>query len=252
MRLFVLRGLLLLAAAVLAGACGGAKTQPATTARRQSVDFSADLFVNPSFEDGDQPWFSLTSTSQGWGTPFTVSDAEAHSGKHSAYLEMRAGTEATGPQVFGVVQEITPAQFPEELSGYYRVDDWVRGTEEQYLQFVVIVFGATGLPGNYPNYQIRYPLAGIGEAPYDIVNARYLFVGKDQPVTGRWVYFERNIHDDFEQLWGAVPTSFQTIRILFEARYDDKTAGSGEVKADVFYDDLYVGPAGGNPNQPGG
>ena len=251
MRLHVSRGLLLLAAVVLAGACGGAKTQPATTTPRQNVDFSADLFVNPSFEDGEQPWFSIPND-PGWGTPFQVSDAEAESGKHSAYLEMRAGTEATGAMVFGLVQEITPGQFPETLSGYYRVDDWVRGTDKQYIQFVVIVFGATGLPGNYPNYQIRYPLAGIAEPPFDIVNARFLFVGKDQPVTGRWVYFERNIRDDFKQLWGAVPTSFQRIRILFETRYDDKTAGSGEVKADVFYDDLYVGPAGGNPNQPEG
>jgi hypothetical protein len=77
-----------------------------------------------------------------------------------------------------------------------------------------------------------------------------VFISKDEPVTGQWVYFERNIRDDFEQLWGAVPTSFETIRILFETRYDDKASGSGEAKADVFYDDLYVGPAEANPNQP--
>jgi hypothetical protein len=248
MQLHVSRGLLLLAAVILAGACGGAEAPPATTTPRQNVDFSADLFVNPSFEDGEQPWFSMTT--QGWGTPFSVSDAEAHSGKNSAYLDMRAGTEATGPKVFGVVQEVTAAQFPELLSGYYRVDDWVRGTEKQYLQFVVIVMGATGMPVEEPNYQIRYPLAGIGEPPFDISNAYFVFIGKDQPVTGRWVYFERNIRDDFKQLWGAVPASFEKLRIFFEARYDDKTAGSGEVKGDVFYDDLYVGPAAGNPNGP--
>lgn len=38
----------------------------------------------------------------------------------------------------------------------------------------------------------------------------------------------------------------------FEVRHDDKAAGSGEVKADVFYDDLYVGPAAANPNRPEG
>jgi len=37
---------------------------------------------------------------------------------------------------------------------------------------------------------------------------------------------------------------------FFEVRHDDKAAGSGEVKADVFYDDLYVGPAAANPNRP--
>lgn len=43
---------------------------------------------------------------------------------------------------------------------------------------------------------------------------------------------------------------FSKIHILFELRHDDKAAGSGEVKADVFYDDLYVGPAAANPNRP--
>lgn len=36
---------------------------------------------------------------------------------------------------------------------------------------------------------------------------------------------------------------FSKIRILFELRYDARAADSGEVKADVFYDDLYLGPA---------
>ena len=251
MHLRLLRGLLLLAVVSLAGACSSSESQPATTTPPQSAAVAANLFVNGSFEQGDQPWFSLTSTSQAWGTAFTVSDTVAHSGQHSAYLEMRAGREATGPQVFGVVQEITPDQFPELLSGYYFVKDWHRGTEKQYLQFVVIVIGATGLPGDYPNHQIRFLLAGIDQPPFPISNAHFVFINKDEPVTGQWVYFERNLRDDFQQLWGAVPTSFQKIRILFETRYDDKTAGSGEVKADVFYDDLYVGPAADNPNQPG-
>lgn len=249
MYLRLLRGLVLLAAVTLAGACSSAEPQPATTTPRQSADIAANLFVNGSFEQGDKPWFSMTT--EAWGKAFSVSGAAAHSGKDSAFLEMRAGREASGPKVFGVVQEITPEQFPEVVSGYYRVQDWDRGTEKQYLQFVVIVIGATGLPGNFPNYQIRYLLAGIGEPPFQITNAHFVFVNTDQPATGQWVHFERNIRDDFQQLWGAVPTSFETIRILFETRYDDKTAGSGEVKADVFYDDLYVGPAADNPNQPG-
>lgn len=240
----------LLTAALGAGlagvACGGGEPQPAGTAA--AGDTGANLFANPGFEEGEEPWFSMTT--EAWGTPFRVSDAFAHGGRYSALLEMRAGSEASGARVFGVVQEITPRQFPELLSGYYRVEDWVRGTDKQYLQFVVIVIGADNLPGGFPNHQVRYPLAGIADRPFEITNAHFVFVGTDEPVTGRWVYFKRNIGADFEELWGATPQGFEGIRILFEVRYDDKQAGLSELGADVFYDDLYVGPAAGNPNRP--
>lgn len=239
--------LYLLAGVVLVGACGGAELQPAATPPGQDMDIPAEVLANPGFEIGEEPWFSMTT--EAWGTPFRVSDAVAHSGQHSAFLEMRADPDASGHKVFGVVQEITPGELPEVVSGYYRVEDWTRGTEKQYLQFVVIAIGATGLPGGFPNYQIRYILAGIDEPPFDITNARFIFVGKDEPVEDQWVYFERSFREDFEEAWGDIPDSFTTIRILFEVRYDDKPAGSGEVKADVFYDDLYAGPAGAGPNQ---
>jgi hypothetical protein len=151
--------------------------------------------------------------------------------------------------VFGVVQEVSPDHFPEVLSGNYYVDDWTKGTPKQYLQFVVIVFGATNLPGGFVNHQIRYPLAGINAEPFAISNAKFRFVGTEEPTTGQWVHFERPIARDFEELWGAVPQGFEKIRVLFEVRYDDKTAG-GEGKADVYYDDLYLGPAAANSSQP--
>jgi hypothetical protein len=266
MHLRFCRPLFLLAALILVGACGGTESQPAATpvvtpettpppvtsaspvATPSSHGTSGNLFVNPSFENGADPWISLTT--QAWGTPFRVTDAAAHSGKHSALLELRADREDTGAKVFGVVQEVSPGQFPELLSGYYRVEDWTRGTDKQYLQFVVIVMGPVGMPGDFPNYQIRYLLAGINEPPFQIANAHFVFVNEEEPVTGKWVYFERNIREDFQQLWGAVPQAYSGIRILFEVRYDDKQAGSGLAKADVLYDDLYVGPAAANPNKP--
>lgn len=244
--------LCLLAAVVLAGACGGTEPQPEATPPCQDIDIDvpANLFVNPGFEKGEEPWFSMTTPA--WGTPFGVSDAGACGGQRSALLGMRAGPAETGARVFGVVQEIAPDTLPEVISGYYRVEDWTRGTDKQYLQFVVIVMGATNLPGGFNNHQIRYLLAGIDEPPFAIGNAHFVFVNKDEPVTDRWVCFERNIRDDFEELWGAVPEDFTNIRILFEVRYDDKQAGSGEVKADVFYDDLYAGPAEANPSRAAG
>jgi hypothetical protein len=240
---------LALAALVAAAtACGSSSsTEPAGTAAGPPA-ISANLFLNPGFEEGANPWYSLAT--EAWGPPFQVSDKEAHGGSRSAFLELQAGPQDAGAKVFGVVQEVTADSFPEVVSGYYHVDNWVRATQKQYLQFVVIVWGATNLPGGFANHQIRYPLAGISEPPFQLSNARFLFVGKDEPAQGQWVHFERNIKQDFEDAWGAVPQGFSKIRMLFEARYDDKSAGT-EGKADVYYDDLYIGPAAGNPNRSG-
>jgi hypothetical protein len=238
--------LLLLAALGFAAGCG--EEEAAGPAIPVGSDVPANLFENGSFERKDgQPWISLTT--EAWGTPFKVTSEAAHSGEHSALLEMRAGPEDTGTTVFGVVQEIAPDDFPEVLSGYYRVSDWSRGTEKQYLQFVVIVWGATNLPPEFANHQIRYPLAGISEPPFAITNAKFRFIDTAEPATDEWVYFQRPIRQDFQELWGAAPTGFSELRILFEARYDDKSPAS-ELRADVFYDDLYVGPAEADPNEP--
>ena len=203
-----------------------------------------NLFRNPGFEDGEEPWFSLGTAA--WGEPFRVSQDAARSGENSAALEL-AGEPATGgTKIIGVVQEIAPSEFPEVLSGYYRVSAWKRGAVSQYLQFVVIVWDAQNLPGNFPNHQIRYPLAGINQQPFAIGNGKFLFLGTDEPTPDGWVQFERNIRQDFQDLWGAVPAGFSKIRVLFEVRYDGKTGGD-EARADVFYDDLYLGPAAGQP-----
>jgi hypothetical protein len=252
--------LLMLPILALAAACGSEEPTAEPTAEPPSpvagtaiaptgvgADVPANVFANGSFESGGNPWISLTT--EAWGTPFSVSSDAAHSGEHSALLQMRAGPDDTGTKVFGVVQEVAPEEFPEVLSGYYHVSDWERGTEKQYLQFVVIVWGATNLPGGFVNHQIRYPLAGISEPPFVITNAKFLFISSAEPQTDGWVYFQRPIRQDFENLWGAVPTGFSSIRILFETRYDDKTSGS-EFGADILYDDLYLGPADADPNQP--
>jgi hypothetical protein len=204
---------------------------------------SANVFGNPGLEEGTQYWFALHD--QTVATTTTV----AHSGQASAYLNMRDPAEATGAKVYYLVQEVAPAEFPELISGYYRVDNWNRGTLKQYLQFVVIVFAPTNLGDQYPNYQIRYPLAGISEDPFPISNAFFIYLGKDEPRQGEWVYFETNIKEDFQEKWKAVPEGYSKIRVLFEVRYDDKEPGIAS-EADVYYDDLYMGPAGANPNKP--
>jgi hypothetical protein len=237
--------LIAVASAALGAACsGGSSPQAAPGA---GVQVAGNLLKNGGFEAGSDPWISLTTAA--WGTPFSVSSHLAHGGTHSAYLQLRAPPDAIGAKVFGVVQELSPDHFPEVLSGYYYVEDWVKGTPKQYLQFVVIAFGVKNLPGGYTNHQIRYPLAGISAEPFVISNAKFRFITKEEPTTGHWVYFERPVASDFEELWGAVPQGFDKLRILFEVRYDDKLAGT-EGKADVYFDDLYLGPAADNPNQP--
>jgi hypothetical protein len=218
----------------------------------------ANLFHNPGLESGEEPWCSLHA---GEVPPFEVSQDYAHSGESSALLRMRVPAEEQGKaKVFYLVQELMPEEFPELISGYYRVENWTKGTPKQYLQFVVILCrevggrecggGATNLPGEH-NHQIRYPLAGISEEPFPISNAYFVFLSRDEPKQGEWVYFERNLHQDFEELWGAVPEGFDKMRILFEVRYDDKEAGPAPAEADAYYDDLYMGPASENPNRPG-
>ena len=221
---------------------------PSDCVPQAPLEGQANLFHNPDFELGEDPWCSLHPEQV---SPFEVTQDFAQSGESSALLRMRVPAEEVGKaKVFYLVQEVTPEEFPELISGYYRVENWTKGTPNQYLQFVVIAFDVANLTAGYPNYQMRYPLAGISEEPFAIANAFFVFLTKEEPRTGEWVYFERNIKEDFEQFWGVAPEGFSKLRILFEVRYDDKQAGSAPAEADVYYDSLYMGPASENPNKP--
>ena len=195
-----------------------------------------NVFRNGSFEEGRDPWFSLRPPE------FTVSSDFAVSGEHSAKLQMRAKEQDEGTAIFYVIQEVLPEEFPEVISGHYRVTDWVRGTKLQYLQFAVIAFGAKNLPGDFSNHQIRYILSGIDVEPFAIANARFVFLSTKDPPLNEWVPFQVNVKQDFEKLWGDVP-EFDKIRVLFEVRYDGKAAGGSPPEADAYYDDLFFGPA---------
>lgn len=212
-------------------------TSPISPGVITTPDPQGNLFGNPGFENERDPWFSLKPPD------FILAGDEAQSGAQSALLQMRDTVDASGAKVYYLVQEIQPKDFPEILSGYYRVENWRRGTAKQYMQFAVIAFDVKNLEGGFPNHQIRYPLAGIATQPFPIGNAKFVFVSKDEPVQGEWVRFERNIKEDFQQLWGAAPEGFSKLRILFEVRYDDKVSGDGAPEADVYYDDLYIGAA---------
>jgi hypothetical protein len=249
----------LMAAALLLAACSGgsdsgapeasptAGALPSPTPTNPSIGpttaasplpETGNILANPGFEDGDEPWISLTED-----TGFQRTEERAHSGKASALLRMRDGPEAEGSTVYYLVQEVTPTKFPEVVRGYYRVENWKKGTLKQYLQFVVIAWEPDNFPTDAPNWQIRYPLAGIDSPPFLIGNAHFVFIGKEEPVEGEWVKFETNVEDDFERLWGQAPEGFEFLRILFEVRFDGAIAAGSSAEADVYYDDLYFGPA---------
>lgn len=254
---------LFMAPLVLFAACGQPSGGRATPAPSVSPAPTADpncsatppatalgnALQNGGFESGSEPWTSLTTPD--WGTAFTLAQQQAHSGANSAYVRLRS-EDGGATKVYGVVQELSPGQLPETLSGYYYVDRWEQGTPKQYLQFVVIVHGAINIPPEVRglganNHQIRYILAGVETQPTDIANSRYVFVGKDQPKVGQWVRFERNVRQDFCELWGSLPAGFTSIRVFFETRWDDRADTDGPSAADVYYDDIYWGPASGAP-----
>jgi hypothetical protein len=225
---------LLLVVTLPAGACGSGSDKGE----------SSNLLTNPGFEKGADPWYSMET--EGWGAPFDVSDSVAHSGSHSAHLAIRPPSAPVQHQVYGAVQSLKPETFPEFLSGFYRVENWQKGTEYQYLQFVVIAI----LPEGQGNIQIRYLLAGTATDPFRIDNAKFVYLTKEEPNIGEWVHFERNIADDFLQLWGKVPESVQELRIFFEGRYDFDAPSTGNMSGDVYYDDLYVGSKADAPSYP--
>lgn len=239
---------LALLAAAFCVACGNETGEPTTSCERPAISdgVAADgnLFRNGSFEEGSEPWCSLDSSA--WGTPFSISDERAFVGDQSALLQLRSG-DGGEARVYGVVQAVAGDEFPETLSAEYFVERWEQGTPIQYLQAVVIVWGAENVPqevAGVGNHQIRYILGGVDRQPTFISNARYVMVSEEQPRVGEWVSFERNVRQDFLELWGSVPEGFDRLRVLFEVRWDDRTPNDGPSSADVYYDDLYFGSGG--------
>lgn len=195
-----------------------------------------NLLINGSFEQGGEPWMSLDPESN-----FQVTDAQSLDGHFSARLQMNDDQASFGDRVYDVAQEITPGQMPEVIRGAYRVENWQRGTAKQYLQFAVIAYGPDNFPTTVDNWQLRYLLAGVEEAPLIINNARYLKYSGADPVQDTWVTFEAPIRKDFLEQWQVIPQGFEKLRLLFEVRFDDKTEADGVSRADVYYDNLYIG-----------
>ncbi len=197
----------------------------------------SNLFENGSLEEGKDPWFWLTTPN--W-RGFMLSDRHAVDGRYSIHLPLRADAGNRSTMIFGAIQEVAPPVFPGRISGYYRVENWNRGTPKQYVQFVVIVWNDPAVR-KWPNIQIRYILSGLRSPPFTISNGKMLFLGPEEPVQGAWIPFERDLVDDFKNYWGHVPEGFTKIRILFEVRYDGRRPEDEAPHADVYFDQLFLG-----------
>jgi len=200
-----------------------------------------NLLENPGFELGDAGWQWL-GWSRVWG-PFEITDKMARSGKKSAYLRLDVRAGDTGAKkIRGVMQSIKPDSFPEVASGWYRIENWKRGVDRQYVQFVVIAWEKYK---GFPNYQLRYVLDGVDRQPLRIGNAKYTILSSaPEPETGKWVRFELPIREDFSRLWGKVPDNYDKLNFFYEARFEQYPEGSRHIRADVYFDDLYAGDGG--------
>ncbi|MCW5775549.1 MAG: hypothetical protein KIS87_03765 [Phycisphaeraceae bacterium] len=212
-------------------------------------------FVNASFEDGPDPWWSFAAENPLAWSHFSVTDERARSGRASALLDMdSARYNDPSVRIYGVIQEVASITTPEKLSGWYRVEGWERGTRKQYIQVVVIVWNARQLPAGQRgvgNYQIAYVLGGVDTPPLTITNRKFIMAHPErnlltpddgEPLQDEWVFFEFNLREDFVKHWGIEPRDFESLRILFEVRYDDRKADEPRARARVYYDDLYLGP----------
>lgn len=247
--------LLTITALLTLGACAA---QPEPTAEPAAVEqspetnpepeFSArdsNLLDNPSFEDTtESPWFNYAERTANWA-PFAIVDGGYRS-DHAALLDLDSDDPQQPSQriIHGVVQETPAPAFPRYISGAYKVDQWERGTANQYLQLVVIVWNATTLPKgfNLPNYQIAVPLAGIARPPFRMLNRKFVMGCPAEPTVAEWVEFEYDIQLLFEREWGLTPSDYEYLRVFFEVRYDGRADHEPRALAHVRFDDLYLGP----------
>jgi hypothetical protein len=200
-----------------------------------------NLLQNPGFESGREGWL-WKDHSRAW-IDFSVVESQVHSGERSVRfsLDHPAGGRAKATQIAGVFQDLVVHPFPERVGGYFRVDEWSNDskTTDLYLQVVVIVWGGQQLE-KY-NHQIRYYLAGTPEPAFEADNVKIEIISPKPPPLDRWVGFDLPIAQDFKRLWGAVPSEHEAVQVFFEARWDNLEPNTA-LKADVYFDDLFVEP----------
>lgn len=219
----------LLAGSLLLASCG--ESEPANT--------EVNLLVDGGFERGGQGWASMETAA--WSTGFSVTDSRARTGERSAHLKLRSSDKPENAALIaGAKQEFTAERMPETIRGAYYVESWKPGIDNQYIQCVVIVWGARNKPASLraPNHQVRFLLAGPEEPPFALRNGKFLRISGLPPKQGEWVPFELDVREAFRQAWGQVPVDFEKIVVFVETRYDGRTPDDPACEADVYFDDM--------------
>ncbi len=210
------------ACALLIAGCGAFEESPTPLAPAPAA---ANLLVDPGFELG-----------VGWTATSLFLDTQyAHGGERSMRLLVQ------GPPGSGdtAMQSVVTAEFPEFLSGFYRVDDWPGGGA--YLQFTVRA--ATARFEVVP--EVRFIIAGIGSEAAPSSAAPAVFLSRDAPATGEWTYFAYPLRKAFLDKLAALPATWASVDISLELR-----TLSGVVQTTAYFDDIYLGTQVGNPNRP--
>lgn len=207
---------------LLFAACGAFEDSPLPP---MPTPTTANLFIDPGFESGT-----------GWIAPSLFPDTEhAHGGERSVRLSVN------GPPGSGdaAMQSVVTAEFPEFLSGFYRVDDWPAGGA--YLQFTVRA--ATARYEVVP--EVRFIIAGTGSEAAPSSPAPAVFLSRAAPATSEWTYFAYPLRKAFFDKTAALPATWASVEVSLELR-----SLSGAVQTTAYFDDMYLGTQIGNPNRP--
>jgi hypothetical protein len=203
---------------------------------------SPNLLENGSFERGREPWYDLRRPDKPYWGSFEISDARAFEGQRSLRLDLDSADFPTPVGIAGAIQDVRTGVLPRRLSGRYRVDRWERGAPAQYVQVVVMGFGASNFRELKATVQLAFVLTGIDAPPFAIRNRRFVIAGPAAPTSGRWIPFEFDLHEAFERHWEKVPVGIDKLRVFLEARFDHRPAGAAPpARAEVHFDALYLG-----------
>jgi hypothetical protein len=201
---------------------------------------SENAIRNPGFEEGLDPWTTLPPPAAA-----EIID-EARTGDASVRLVLPSHEGAATDLAVAAVQQMQPTAFPEFVSGYYYVADWTAATTGlQYLEIAVTV--RTGdFADERDVHTVRFALAGAAVEPAATADERWIMLDRDQPDTGRWIYFGYPLRQAFISEWGRTPSIWGFIDVTIAVRSEQDADG----EAVVMFDDLYLGAQLGNPNRP--
>lgn len=227
-------------AAAIAGVCALALSLTACGLYRTDTSINltptpthANLLHDPAFEQGADEW---ASNPQG---ALSLGRVPGRDGGHAATLDSTGGAAQ-------ISQTVAPPDFPDFVSGYYRVPRWSAGTSARFLAFSVTMHGGQFEDG-LAQHTVHFEIGGMAAAPDSMPPGEaYVFLSRAAPVTNSWQYFGYPVKTAFTAAFGPVPPTWDSVDVAFQAQ-------TGAVAGDAAsFDDLYAGPQLENPNRPGG